>query len=190
MWYQRTPDKFVKKESDQSKGWEDVCLPFSVDLVTTQQKGEITHFYQNNTKGHEYWLRELTNIQNPSDNTDALGIFKYPQAGTEGKHYTNTFLYDYYYSRNSSDDANQDDYQNYYSASHEYSYYPRSEADKPYLIGFPSAYYFEFDLSGEWTPSKIRHLQLQPNWPSRLLRLCRKLLPIRIMQKLASVMIR
>ena len=152
MWYQRTPDKFVKKESDQSKGWEDVCLPFSIDLVTTQSKGEITHFYQNNTKGHEYWLRELTNIQNPSDNTDALGIFKYPQAGTEGKHYTNTFLYDYYYSKNSSDDRNQDDYQNYYSAPHEYSYYPRSEADKPYLIGFPSAYYFEFDLSGEWTP--------------------------------------
>ena len=153
MWYQRTPDKFVKKESDQSKGWEDVCLPFSIDLVTTQSKGEITHFYQNSTKGHEYWLRELTNIQNPSDNTDALGIFKYPQAGTEGKHYTNTFLYDYYYSKNNSDDRNQDDYQNYYSASHEYSYYPRSEADKPYLIGFPSAYYFEFDLSGEWTPS-------------------------------------
>ena len=153
MWYQRTPDKFVKKESDQSKGWEDVCLPFSIDLVTTQSKGEITHFYQNNTKGHEYWLRELTNIQNPSDNTDALGIFKYPQAGTEGKHYTNTFLYDYYYSWNSSYDRNQDDYQNYYSAPHEYSYYPRSEADKPYLIGFPSAYYFEFDLSGEWTPS-------------------------------------
>ena len=152
MWYQRTPDKFVKKESDQSKGWEDVCLPFSIDLVTTQSKGEITHFYQNSTKGHEYWLRELTNIQNPSDNTDALGIFKYPQAGTEGKHYTNTFLYDYYYSKNSSDDRNQDDYQNYYSAPHEYSYYPRSEADKPYLIGFPSAYYFEFDLSGEWTP--------------------------------------
>ena len=152
MWYQRTPDKFVKKESDQSKGWEDVCLPFSIDLVTTQSKGEITHFYQNSTKGHEYWLRELTNIQNPSDNTDALGIFKYPQAGTEGKHYTNTFLYDYYYSKNNSDDRNQDDYQNYYSAPHEYSYYPRSEADKPYLIGFPSAYYFEFDLSGEWTP--------------------------------------
>ena len=153
MWYQRTPDKFVKKESDQSKGWEDVCLPFSIDLVTTQSKGEITHFYQNSTKGHEYWLRELTNIQNPSDNTDALGIFKYPQAGTEGKLYTNTFLYDYYYSKNYSDDRNQDDYQNYYSAPHEYSYYPRSEADKPYLIGFPSAYYFEFDLSGEWTPS-------------------------------------
>ena len=162
MWYQRTPDtsdtpdkpdKFVKKESGKSMGWDDICLPFSVDLVTTQQKGEITHFYQNNTKGHEYWLRELTNIQNPSDNTDALGIFKYPQAGTEGKHYTNTFLYDYYYSKNNSDDHNQDDYQNYYSAPHEYSYYPRSEADKPYLIGFPSAYYFEFDLSGEWTPS-------------------------------------
>ena len=114
MWYQRTPDRYVKMESDKSKGWEDVCLPFSVDLVTTQQKG-----------------------------------FTYPLVGTEGKDYTNTFLYDYYYSRSSFDDANQDDYQqNYYSAPHTYNNYPRSVADKPYLIGFPSAYYYEFDLSG------------------------------------------
>ena len=147
MWYQRTPDRYVKMESDKSKGWEDVCLPFSVDLVTTQQKGEITHFYNGSTKGHEYWLRELTNIQN--GDPVALGTFTYPLVGTEEKKYTNTFLYDYYYSRSSFDDANQDDYQqNYYSAAHDYSYYPRSVADKPYLIGFPSAYYYEFDLSG------------------------------------------
>ena len=147
MWYQRTPDRYVKMESDKSKGWEDVCLPFSVDLVTTQQKGEITHFYNGSTKGHEYWLRELTNIQ--GGDPVALGTFTYPLAGTEGKDYTNTFLYDYYYSRSSFDDANQDDYQNnYYNTVHNYSGYPRSVADKPYLIGFPSAYYYEFDLSG------------------------------------------
>ena len=151
MWYQRTPDKdkYVKidSESGKSMGWDDICLPFSVDLVTTQQKGEITHFYSGSTKGHEYWLRELTNIQN--GDPVALGTFTYPLVGTEEKNYTNTFLYDYYYSRSSFDDANQDDYQqNYYSAAHDYSYYPRSVADKPYLIGFPSAYYYEFDLSG------------------------------------------
>ena len=151
MWYQRTPDKdkYVKidSESDKSMGWDDICLPFSVDLVTTQQKGEITHFYNGSTKGHEYWLRELTNIQN--GDPVALGTFTYPLVGTEEKNYTNTFLYDYYYSRNSFDDANQDDYQqNYYSAPHTYNNYPRSVADKPYLIGFPSAYYYEFDLSG------------------------------------------
>ena len=149
MWYQRTPDRYVKMEADKSKGWEDVCLPFSVDLVTTQQKGEITHFYENNTKGHEYWLRELRDIKEgePED----LGIFKYPLADddAESKEYTNTFLYDYYYSRSNFDDVNQDDYQrNYYSGAHDYDGYPRSVADKPYLIGFPSAYYYEFDLSG------------------------------------------
>ena len=155
MWYQRTPDKdkYVKidSESGKSMGWDDICLPFSVDLVTTQQKGEITHFYSGSTKGHEYWLRELTNIQN--GDPVALGTFTYPLAdnseGAEGKNYSNTFLYDYYYSRSSFDDVNQDDYQrNYYSGAHDYSYYPRSVADKPYLIGFPSAYYYEFDLSG------------------------------------------
>ena len=155
MWYQRTPDKdkYVKidSESGKSMGWDDICLPFSVDLVTTQQKGEITHFYSGSTKGHEYWLRELTNIQ--GGDPVALGTFTYPLAdnseGVEGKDYTNTFLYDYYYSKSRFDDVNQDDYQsNYYSRAHEYSDYPRSVADKPYLIGFPSAYYYEFDLSG------------------------------------------
>ena len=155
MWYQRTPDKdkYVKidSESGKSMGWDDICLPFSVDLVTTQQKGEITHFYSGSTKGHEYWLRELTNIQ--SGDPVALGTFTYPLAdnseGAEGKNYSNTFLYDYYYSRSSFDDVNQDDYQrNYYSGAHDYGDYPRSVADKPYLIGFPSAYYYEFDLSG------------------------------------------
>ena len=155
MWYQRTPDRYVKMESDKSKGWEDVCLPFSVDLVTTQQKGEITHFYENNTKGHEYWLRELRDIKEgePED----LGIFKYPLADddAESKEYTNSFLYDYYYSRNTFDDVNQDDYQKMYykydadeKYVQKYDKYPRSVADKPYLIGFPSAYYYEFDLSG------------------------------------------
>ena len=39
MWYQRTPDKdkYVKidSESGKSMGWDDICLPFSVDLVTS-----------------------------------------------------------------------------------------------------------------------------------------------------------
>ena len=41
MWYQRNPDLFV----DLTKGWETVSLPFTAELVTTQDKGEITHFY-------------------------------------------------------------------------------------------------------------------------------------------------
>ena len=62
MWYQRTPDRYV----NITKGWDAVSLPFTSQLVTTQQKGELTHFYggsttvdDNGTKiGHEYWLRE------------------------------------------------------------------------------------------------------------------------------------
>ena len=79
MWYQRRPDNFV----DLTKGWEAISIPFSAEVVTTQQKGEITHFYdgswesKNNTHskiGHEYWLREFSgfkmkdnNIQHPKD---------------------------------------------------------------------------------------------------------------------------
>ena len=77
MWYQRNPDLFV----DLTKGWETVSLPFTAELVTTQQKGEITHFYsgsrsvdENGTKiGHEYWLREY--IGGSADPADAK-IFK------------------------------------------------------------------------------------------------------------------
>ena len=62
MWYQRMPDHYV----NLTEGWETVSLPFDAELVSTQDKGEITHFYsgslnvdENGTKiGHEYWLRE------------------------------------------------------------------------------------------------------------------------------------
>ena len=76
MWYQRTPDLYV----DRTKGWEDISIPFSAELVTTQQKGEITHFYESSYDyydhktgyqgasssdskvGHEYWLREFNGM--------------------------------------------------------------------------------------------------------------------------------
>ena len=152
MWYQRTPERFVTMEGGTSKGWLDISLPFKVDMVTTQTKGELTHFYQGSTTGHEYWLRELTNIKN--DNPDDLGIFQYPQPANNTKVYNNTFLYDHYYSYNEFDDKNRDDYQKqYYASEHTFNNYPLQQAGKPYLIGFPSDYYYEFDLSGEWTPS-------------------------------------
>jgi hypothetical protein len=155
MWYQRTPDRYVTMAGKKTKGlegWEDISLPFEVELVTTQTKGELSHFYQGSTTGHEYWLRELTNIKN--DNPDDLGIFQYPQKGNHEKVYTNTFLYDHYYSHSDYDDVNRDDYQKkYYASSHTFESYPLQQAGKPYLIGFPGTYYYEFDLSGEWTPS-------------------------------------
>ena len=155
MWYQRRPDRYVSMASGSSTGWEDVSLPFSTDLVTTQTKGELTHFFEGSTTGHEYWLRELRGIQ--SGEPDDLGDFKYPlkDASAEDKDYSNTFLWDYYYSQNGYRDANADTYQeNYYKTSHRYGGYPRSVADKPYLIGFPGTYYYEFDLSGGATGFK------------------------------------
>jgi hypothetical protein len=156
MWYQRNPDLFV----DLTKGWETVSLPFTAELVTTQQKGEITHFYsgsrsvdENGTKiGHEYWLREY--IGGSVDLADA-NIFKatlnYPMANGNPKQVDNTFLWDYYYSKNSQLDANADTYQTYYQTGRTLGNYPLLAAAKPYIIGFPGRTYYEFDLSGEWT---------------------------------------
>ncbi len=177
MWYQRTPDKFV----DRTKGWEDISIPFKAELVTTQDKGEITHFYsgsydyindktsENNgyvkgasdldsKVGHEYWLREFTNITETTENeiTTATAMMKYPTAivtSTEedDKEVTNNFLWEYYYSKNWQKDANSDIYQTYYNNPRTYKDYPLLAAGTPYIIGFPGSTYYEFDLSGTFT---------------------------------------
>ena len=157
MWYQRTPDLYV----DKANGWDIVSLPFTAELVTTHQKGEITHFYSGSRKvvgesdvmiGNEYWLREYEGgALDPNDVTVFKSTFNYPDALGADKNVGNTFLWDYYYSKNSRQDANTDAYQSYYESSRSYDQYPLLTAAKPYIIGFPGATYYEFDLSGEWT---------------------------------------
>ena len=157
MWYQRSPDRYV----DQKKGWETVSLPFTAELVTTQQKGEITHFYSGSTSvdangtkiGHEYWLRDYQGQKEGTDVTNGIftAIFNYPAASGTTKTVTNNFLWNYYYSLNSRQDANTDIYQEYYRYSRDLTQYPRLATATPYIIGFPGKTYYEFDLSGEWT---------------------------------------
>ena len=165
MWYQRMPDRYVSV----TKGWETVSLPFTAELVTTQDKGEITHFYSGSRTiegsdakiGHEYWLREF----NGGTTTDNVfhGIFNYPTASGSTKSADNTFLWDYYYSANSQADANADTYQTYYNGSRTLENYPLLANGTPYIVGFPGTTYREFDLSGAWvaphtaatTPAKL-----------------------------------
>ncbi len=136
MWHQRTPTNYAGQKTvivdgkektvpDRNAGWEAISLPFSAELVTTDQKGEITHFFSGSesskngtdTKiGHEYWLRKLVNgstlTPKPTNETgnDQTSIvltanFTYPST-TDGSalfskakddKVTNTFLWDYYY---------------------------------------------------------------------------------------------
>ena len=159
MWYQRTPERYV----DTSKGWETVSLPFTAELVTTHEKGEITHFYsgsrsvdENGTKvGHEYWLREYKDKKAVVNETETVvAIFNYPESASTDKTKTvsNSFLWDYYYKANSQQDANLDTYQTYYQTARELPQYPLLANATPYIIGFPGKTFYEFDLSGEWTP--------------------------------------
>ena len=152
MWYQRVPDRYA----DIDKGWDGVSLPFEAELVTTQTKGELSHFYENSIIGHEYWLREFTGIKADDRNAEgeATAYMNYPTSvGGNSKEYNNTFLYNYYYSKDSYLDHNTDEYQkDYYKESHTYSRYPYSAAAKPYIVGFPGARYYEFDLSGQFVP--------------------------------------
>ena len=181
MWYQRMPDNYVEPvwSNDatpvrSSKGWEGVSLPFKADIVTTDVKGEITHFYAdsktaaNNSDakiGHEYWLRQFKgNVKQKKDenNQPVTGVytadFNYPTANSAdgNKDYTNTFLWDYYYKFNDYKDLNSDKYQEnderyyYYKYPRTIKNYPRLAAAMPYIIGFPSKSYYEFDLSGKF----------------------------------------
>ena len=177
MWYQRTPDNFVTiTENNKTTGWEGICLPFEAELVTTEDKGEITHFYGSSTTGHEYWLREYKGgAPLASNNKIFEGKFNSMAAGNNTKNYTNTYLWDYYYSyddnTNSSIDVdkNQEAYQTtYYKTAHSYSDYPYNVVGKPYLVGFPGASYYEFDLSGVWTPSN-RYSGTVPNPGSQVI---------------------
>ena len=151
MWYKRTPTNYVTVESGKTKGWEDICLPFTAELVTSPEKGEITHFYEGSTTGHEYWLREFDGINNEIavSNNELMAEFKLPSKNNGyNKDYTNTYLWDTYYSKNKRQDENDDLFQMYYKDGKTFYDYPLYNAAIPYLIGFPGSTYYEFDLSG------------------------------------------
>ena len=156
MWYQRIPDNYVSL----TKGWSTISLPFTAELVSTQDKGEITHFYsgspsvdENDTKvGHEYWLSEYQGVSELSGSpAEAVtATFNYPTGDGVDKQVDNTFLWDYYYSKNVQQDANADIYQTRYQNSRTMTGYPLLATATPYMIGFPGKTFYEFDLSGDW----------------------------------------
>ena len=185
MWYQRKPGTYVghlKKADgtyDTQAGWEGVSIPFEAELVTTDQKGEITHFYEGSEEskngthtkiGHEYWLRELFNGGEISSTNPKVyeANMSYPQTvGEDVRTVENTFLWDYYYYETTTpyhQDANNDTYQTYYESPRDYTGYPLLAAAKPYIIGFPGKRYYEFDLSGSFTPTTTS----SPSQPARL----------------------
>lgn len=178
MWYQRKPDSYASISwSDDTTpvrsttGWEGVSIPFEAELVTTDQKGEITHFYRKDTSGsyekdynsgHEYWLRGFENVGAKTDNVVEASFIAPLKTSTTTKVDSNTFLWDYYYSHNNTDDdergrdKNVDDrYQREYykNDNRRYAGYPRLAAATPYIIGFPGVQFYEFDLSGEFSAS-------------------------------------
>ncbi len=152
MWYQRTPDLYAAED----KGWEGISLPFAAVRVATQDKGEITHFYDDSKTGHEYWLREYQKMNDGGEEvaTADFNSIKYDSNGhsVKSKVDANKFLYNYYYMANDFNDANLDEYQKYYSEARTYGNYPCNEPGTPYIVGYPGAEYYEFDLSGTFEP--------------------------------------
>ena len=170
MWYQRTPDNYAEtlwaEDTRTTIGWEGVSIPFEAEIVTTDQKGEITHFYRKDdsgkfengyNSGHEYWLRGFEGVDKDIASTPDIleATFLAPLKSTSSGKKTdeNTFLWEYYYKQNDWKDDNKDEYyKEYYSTEREYPDYPRLTKGTPYIIGFPSEQYYEFDLSGNFKP--------------------------------------
>ena len=152
MWYQREPDRFAVAGNGNGDGWDIICLPFTAELVTTHEKGEITHFYQGSTTMHEYWLREFSSVT--TKNSETKAAFTSLIAGNTTYKATSTFLYDTYYK--GKNDANADSYQqNHYASAREYKNYAYLQANTPYIIAFPGQSYHEFDMSGTFEPENI-----------------------------------
>lgn len=156
MWYQRRPAYYANSSKD---GWEGLILPFTADLVTTQDKGEITHFYGNSDKGHEYWLRGFTGVETESAEKKAKFVRPMSNPGDAGydlryesgdNAVSNSFLYDTYYNKNNRDDANADDYFKYYNTTRNYSDYIWTTMNVPYIVAYPGVAYYEFDMSGNF----------------------------------------
>lgn len=152
MWYQRRPAYYANSSTD---GWEGLILPFTADLVTTQDKGEITHFYGNSDKGHEYWLRGFAGVTDgkaqfvrPMSNVGDAGYDSRYKSGYNAV--SNSFLYDTYYNKNYRDDANADDYFEYYNTTRNYSDYIWTTMNVPYIVAYPGVAYYEFDMSGNF----------------------------------------
>ena len=163
-WYVRRPMYYAE---DSKGAWEGICLPFTVDKVAASLNGEITHFYgspsdaetdnpsQNiHSLHHEYWLRGLTSIA--SEGNVPSAVFQRPGAAvfsptdasgnalTNGVSYTfaNTFFVDNYADKLYNQYANP-----YYATAHNYPDYLRLAGEVPYIVRFPGARYYEFDLS-------------------------------------------
>ena len=163
-WYVRRPMYYAE---DSKGAWEGICLPFTVDKVAASLNGEITHFYgspsdaetdnpsQNiHSLHHEYWLRGLTSIATEGNVPSA--VFQRPGAAlfsptdasgnalTNGVSYTfaNTFFVDNYADKLYNQYANP-----YYATAHNYPDYLRLAGEVPYIVRFPGARYYEFDLS-------------------------------------------
>lgn len=152
MWYQRRPAYYANSSTD---GWEGLILPFTADLVTTQDKGEITHFYGNSDKGHEYWLRGFTGVETAGAEKKAQFVRPKEDVGYEKVEelaVANSYLYDKYYSKNSRNDVNADDYFEYYNTTRTYKDYLLTTANIPYIVAYPGVAYYEFDMSGNFVP--------------------------------------
>lgn len=163
-WYVRRPLHYAE---DSKGAWEGICLPFTVDKAAASLNDEITHFYgspsdtetdnpsQNiHSLHHEYWLRGLTSIATEGNVPSA--VFQRPGAAlfsptdasgnalTNGVSYTfaNTFFVDNYADKLYNQYANP-----YYATAHNYPDYLRLAGEVPYIVRFPGARYYEFDLS-------------------------------------------
>lgn len=181
-WYNRQPKGWADGTTDKS-AWEGICLPFTAHDVyaastnpyatSKWDHGISTHFYGDDYKLHEYWLRRFESksgdklyFGRPTAEKREVSVGDY----TSDYAYSNSYFVDTY----GENTIFKDNYPSYtidhsaygsYNDNGEFGYYDENNdfqkaitfkeyrhltARKPYIVTFPSKRYYEFDMSGEF----------------------------------------
>lgn len=173
-WYNRQPKGWADGTTDKS-AWEGICLPFTAHDVyaastnpyatSKWDHGISTHFYGDDYKLHEYWLRRFEKkdgdklifgrptLDNLKGNvTDSISAtYAYSNSYFLDTYGENTIFNDNYpsYTIDHSAYGSYDENGVFQSATN-FEKYRHLTARIPYIVTFPSKRYYEFDMSGEF----------------------------------------
>lgn len=157
-WYERRPVGYRNVNPRQAM-WEGIVLPFTARKVTAilpadaagEANGEITHFYGDSDKHHEYWLRGLTKMDGDKATFARPGTGLFDDATQETD---NNYVYRNDYFANLINYDRTDGYGLWYDEARtenggkQMPGYIYMTHDIPYIVAFPGNNYYEFSMEG------------------------------------------
>ncbi|MBQ0020935.1 MAG: hypothetical protein KBT39_10515 [Bacteroidales bacterium] len=168
-WYERLPQAYRNVGGGYGAGsaWEGIVLPFTATKVTAEKNGEISHFYGDDERHHEYWLRGLTAVDGANATfarpavSGSGNFMDTKQSGTEYTYPKNkyfTSLFDYNNHLDTREDEFDDEMEKHdlawYAEDHTFKDYVHLAADVPYIVAFPGDDFYEFSMESYYKTDK------------------------------------